>query len=129
MGKKGPPYQPPDDAQWIVVSSPPHITEKSGKIDYSPLEYWLRALFDDQRAATFIYEISPPPDLAVIVELPSPTDLPIPKGFYGRHDLRLGLKKRPWFVHATGKTDILPYNFQYLGHPESTRSKCDNSRS
>lgn len=129
MGKKGPPYVPPDDAQWIVVLNPPHIPENSGKINYSPLEYWLRALFDDQRAAKFIYEIQKQPDLIVIVELPSPTDLPIPTAAYGLHSLRLGLKRRPWFDHRTGEAVILPYNFVWVGHPETTRSMCGNTGS
>ena len=122
MGKNGPPYKPPDDAQWIVVLKPPHIVQSDGQIDYRPLEYWLRALFEDQQAAKFIYEITKPPDVAVIVELPSPEDLPIHKAMYGEHNLRQGLKKRPWFSHETGRAVILPYNFRNAGHPENTRS-------
>ena len=122
MGKKGPPYQPPDDAQFIVVLKPPHIVQTDGQIDYTPLEYWLRAIFSDQRAAKFIFEIERRPDLAVIVELPSPEELPVPNAAYGLHSLRLGLKRRPWFNHDTGFTVILPYNFGNVGHPEDTRS-------
>jgi hypothetical protein len=122
MGKKGPPYKPPDDAQWIVVLKPPHVIQSGGQIDYSPLEYWLRALFGDQRAAKYIFELTKPPDVAVIVELPSPEELPIPKAIYGEHSLRLGLKRRPWFNHITGLTVVLPYNFENAGHPEDTRS-------
>ena len=129
MGKKGPPYTPPDDAQFIVVLNPPHIiSQKDGLVDYSPLEYWLRAVFSDQRAAKFIYEIERSPDIAVIVELPSPEDLPIPSEMYGEHNLRLGLKRRPWFNHSNGKTIILPYNFTHIGHPETTRSMYSDPR-
>lgn len=122
MGKKGPPYKPPDDAQWIVVLKPPHIVQRDGQIDYSPLEYWLRALFEDQPAAKFIYEIMHPPGTAVIVELPSPDELTILNAMYGEHNLRQGLKRRPWFDHDTGCATILPYNFTHVGHPEDTRS-------
>jgi len=115
-------YTPPQDAQWIVVLGPPRIVQRDGEIDYSPLEYWLRALFEDQQASKFIFEIPNPPGLAVIVELPSPEELPIPKGIYGEHSLRLGLKRRPWFNHDTGTAVILPYNFANAGHPEDTRS-------
>jgi hypothetical protein len=128
MGKRGPPYKLPDDAQWIVVLKPPHLLQKNGQIDYSPLEYWLRAIFGDQRVAKFIYEIQKSPDLAVIVELPSPDELPVPNEAYGIHDLRLGLKRRPWFTHDTGRTVILPYNFEHVGHPEETRSMCCSIR-
>lgn len=124
MGKRGPPYKPPDDAQFIVILKPPHVVQKDGQIDYIPLEYWLRALFSDQRAAKFIYEIERQPDIAVIVELPSSDELPFPNAAYGRHSLRQGLKRRPWFNHNTGYTDILPYNFEHVGHPEDTRSMC-----
>ena len=124
MGKRGgPPYKPPDDAQFIVVLTPPHLVQSNGQIDYSPLEYWLRALFGDQRAAKYIYEIEKHPDIAVIVELPSPEELPFPNAAYGEHSLRLGLKRRPWFTHKTGTSVIMPYNFQNVGHPEDTRSK------
>ena len=131
MGKrsKGPPYTAPDDAQWIVVLYPPHILESNGNINYSPLQYWLRALFDDQPVAKFIYEVQTQPDLVVIVELPSPNDLDFPAAAYGLHSLRLGLKRRPWFTHPTGLTVILPYNFKYAGHPENTQSMCSNARS
>jgi len=116
-------YEPPEDAQWIVVLAPPHIARGNRQIDYSPLEYWLRALFEDQQAAKFIFEIpNSPPGSAAIVELPSPKELPIPKLIYGEHSLRLGLKRRPWFDHPTGFAVILPYNFQNVGHPEDTRS-------
>lgn len=124
MGKSGPPYKHPDDAQWIVVLKPPHIVQSNGQINYEPLEYWLRALFDDQRAASFIYEITKPPDVNVIVELPSSEELPIHNAMYGEHDLRQGLKRRPWFNHGTGRSIILPYNFARVGHPEETRSMC-----
>ena len=120
MGKKGPPYKPPDDAQFIVVLNPPCEVQRDGQVDYMALEYWLRTLFSDQRAAKFIYEIEK--SVAVIVELPSPEELPFPDAAYGKHSLRLGLKRRPWFLHNTGFTVILPYNFQNLGHPEDTRS-------
>ena len=122
MGKRGPPYKLPDDAQWIVVLQPPHTIQQDGQISYIPLEYWLRALFGDQRAARFIFEVLGPPRAAVIVELPSPEELPIPKAMYGEHNLRNGLKRRPWFTHDTGFTTILPYNFEQVGHPEDTRS-------
>ena len=122
MGKKGPPYKPPGDAQWIVVLFPPHTIQNDGQIDYTPLEYWLRALLIDQRAAKFIYEIQTEPELVVIVELPSPEELHFPDAAYGRHSLRHGLKRRPWFAHNTGFTVIMPYNFENLGHPEDTRS-------
>ena len=122
MGKRGPPYSPPDDAQFIVILRPPHVVQNDGQIDYTPLEYWLRALFGDQQAAKFIYEIERQPDIAVIVELPSPDELPFPNVAYGRHSLRQGLKRRPWFTHTSGHTDILPYNFVHVGHPEDTRS-------
>lgn len=128
MGKRGPPYKPPDDAQWIVVINPPHMIQKSGEIDYSPLEYWLCAIFDGQPVAKFIYEIQKQTELAVIVELPSPEDLPFLPCAYGIHSLRDGLKRRPWFNHSTGKTAILPYNFQSVGHPENTRSMSRNAR-
>ena len=122
MGKKGPPYKPPDDAQWIVVIDPPYLTV-NGQTDYTPLEYWLRALFDDQRAAKYVYEVTKPPNVVVvIVELPSPEELPIPSHIYGEHTLRGGLKKRPWFPHKRAFTTILPYNFERVGHPEDTRS-------
>jgi len=122
MVKTGPPYKIPDDAQWIVVLRPPH-TKSGGQIDYTPLEYWLRALFEDQKqVAKFIFEIAIPPDSAVIVELPSPEELPIPDAIYGEHSLRFGLRRRPWFEHATGFTAVLPYNFKNAGHPEDTRS-------
>lgn len=126
MGKKGPPYKPPDDAQWIVVVKPPHVPLNNGHIDYTPLEYWLRAIFGDQRAAKFVYEIPKQPDLAVIVELPSPHELPIPNAAYGIHYLRQGLKRRPWFVHDSGMTAVLPYNFEHIGHPEDTKSTCSS---
>lgn len=128
MVRRGPPYDPPDDAQWIVILEPPRITESSGQINYSPLEYWLCAIFGDQPVAKFIYEIQKTPELAVIVELPSPDDLPIPAAAYGLHSLRLGLRKRPWFNHNSGETVILPYNFKHVGHPENTRSTCRNAR-
>ena len=115
-------YTAPKDAQWILVLGPPHIVKSDHQIDYSPLEYWLRALFEDQQAAKFIFGIGNPPGSAVIVELPSPAELPIPKGIYGEHSLRLGLKKRPWFNHTTGSAVILPYNYANAGHPEDTRS-------
>ena len=115
-------YVPPGDAQWIVVLGPPHKVQSDGEIDYSPLEYWLRALFEDKQAAKFIFEIGKPPGSIVIVELPSPEELHIPKGMYGEHSLRLGIKRRPWFDHATGTAVILPYNFENAGHPEDTRS-------
>ena len=124
MGKRGPPYKPPDDAQWIVVLAPPHIIQNDGQIDYSPLEYWLCAIFGDQRVAKFIYELERKPEVAVIVELPSPEELPFPKAAYGEHSLRLGLKRRPWFNHKTGCAVIFPYNFEHVGHPEDTRSTC-----
>lgn len=131
MGKKGPPYKHPDDAQWIVVLKPPHIIE-GGQIDYEPLAYWLRAIHGDQPAAKFVYEIQGPPDLVVIVELPAPQELPFPKAAYGQHDLRRGLKRRPWFEYP-GETVILPYNFEKIGHPEDTKKllpvmfgPCDN---
>ena len=126
MGKKGPPYKQPDDAQWIVVLKPPHVIETGGKINYQPLEYWLSAILGDQRAAKFIYEIQGPPYLVVIVELPSPDDLRFPRTAYGLHNLRAGLKRRPWFSHDTGNTVIFPYNFEQLGHPEDTRSAHSN---
>jgi hypothetical protein len=129
MGKRGPPYKPPDDAHWIVVLKPPHNVEKPGQIDYSPLQYWLRALFEDQPVAKFIYEIQQPPDLVVIVELPSPEDLPFPTAAYGIHSLRRGLKRRPWFFHDTGETVILPYNFENVGHPEDVQSTCRDASS
>ena len=115
-------YAIPKDAQWIVVLGPPQVVQRDGQIDYSPLEYWLRALFEDRQAAKFIFEISNPPGSAVIVELPSPEELHIPEAIYGIHSLRLGLKRRPWFNHPTGSAVILPYNFKYAGHPEDTRS-------
>lgn len=127
MVKRGPPYKPPEDAQWIVVLGPPHAIQGNGHIDYSPLEYWLRALFGDQQAARFIFEIEKPPDAAVIVELPSPDELPVPTAIYGEHSLRLGLKRRPWFNHKTGLAVILPYNFEHVGHPEDTRSTYTRS--
>ena len=122
MGKSGPPYKHPDDAQWIVVLRPPHTVQSDRSNDYRPLEYWLRALFGDQRAAMLIFEIANVPDTAVVVELPSAGDLPIPDIIYGEHSLRLGLKRRPYFNHATGTAVILPYNFKNVGHPEDTQS-------
>ena len=128
MGKRGPPYKPPDDAQFIVVLRPPCQPQKDGRANYTALEYWLRAILSDQRAAKFIYEIEK--NVAVIVELPSPEELPFPDAAYGEHSLRLGLKRRPWFSHDTGTAVIMPYNFVNLGHPEDTRSmyseiQCD----
>lgn len=120
MGKRGPPYKQPNDAQFIVVLNPPCEAQGDGQADYMALEYWLRALFSDQRAAKFIYEIEK--KVAVIVELPPPEELPFPDAAYGEHGLRSGLKRRPWFSHNTGSTVIMPYNFENLGHPEDTRS-------
>ena len=120
LNAMGPPYKPPDDAQFIVVLKPPCEVRKDGEVNYKGLEYWLRALFNDQRAAKFIYEIEK--NAAVIVELPSPEELLFPSAAYGEHSLRLGIKRQPWFSHDTGLAVIMPYNFENLGHPRDTQS-------